>query len=580
MKRILLFIILIFLSIGVFSYTQVSKKQKVLQLNSPFEIFIDENRNLIFEETNPIKINNVFYVNDNIDVEKFPILNNLTEDEKFLLEYFALDYSNKLLKNKYVKLKNGEIIINGKEYSQLLLNSNFYFDEDAKSQEKLIKFIKGINTDDYLLFSPKTKYYHKLNCKDIKLTNELILIKKSKLRKNWKPCKYCFKKENNSSKSNEKIKKIFEEDNIKVIFFDLNNIFKPSNKCTNIGCLTLKNEIDNAKQNIDFAIYGINNQPEIINSLIKANKRGVKIRWVCDFSEKYDNYYPDTLKLQKELKDFTSDKKYESQNSAAIMHNKFFIFDNKKVWTGSANITSTDLSEFNANYAVLINSEKAANIYKQEFEQMYRGNFHKNKEQKTNKIITHSSKTKIKILFSPQDDIINNGIIPLINNAKNYIYIPIFFITHKDIEKALISANKRGVEIKIINDATNAHSKHTIHKELRAAGIKVKTENYAGKLHAKTLIIDDKVSVIGSLNYTKSGNNKNDENVIIIYNEEITKYLKLTFLHLWNKIPTKYETIDPRAEALESIGSCFDGIDNDFDNKIDKDDSGCFSKIN
>ena len=78
------------------------------------------------------------------------------------------------------------------------------------------------------------------------------------------------------------------------------------------------------------------------------------------------------------------------------------------------------------------------------------------------------------------------------------------------------------------------------------------------------------------MNFSNSGENRNDENVLIIKDKEIAKYLKEVFLHLWNKIPAKYETIDPRAESQDSIGSCFDGIDNDFDGKIDSKDSSCF----
>ena len=94
----------------------------------------------------------------------------------------------------------------------------------------------------------------------------------------------------------------------------------------------------------------------------------------------------------------------------------------------------------------------------------------------------------------------------------------------------------------------------------------------------KSIIIDDRFSIIGSMNFTYSGNYKNDENVLIIDNKEIAEFAKNTFLHLWQKIPQIYESQDPRAESKESIGSCFDGIDNDFDKKIDKEDEGCFIK--
>ena len=583
MKKILVSTFLILFAIGVISYTYISTKVKVLKINSPFEIFVDENNNLIFDEKSPIKLTNIYYFNANTDLKIFPIFKTLSKEQKFILEYLALDKCKKLIENKHIKLKKGKIYIDREEYSNLLLESNLYFTEEIKTQEKVINYIKSFPIDDYVLFNPQTKYYHSLSCEQAQETKNIILMKKTKLRSNWQPCKACYNQEPITSVETAKqiekgINKSFETNDIKVFFFELNNIFKPCNKCKSIGCSALKQEIDNAKESIDFAIYGINNQPQIINALVNAKNRGVKIRWVCDFNEKHGNYYPDTIELQRKIPNFNSDKEYEQNNQTAIMHNKFFIFDNKKVWTGSANITSTDLSEYNSNYAVLIENKAIAEIYKQEFEQMFNGNFHKYKQKVFKSKIQHSKDTKLEVLFSPKDNIIENKIIPLIDSAKKYIYVPMFFITHKGIQEALINAHYRGVEIKLIGDATNAKTNHTIHRELRKVGIKAKTENYAGKMHAKTIIIDDEVSIIGSLNYTKSGNNKNDENIVVIYNKDITKYLKSTFLYTWNKIPEKYLKYDPMAESLESIGSCYDNIDNDFDDKIDMKDSGCLYK--
>ncbi len=70
-------------------------------------------------------------------------------------------------------------------------------------------------------------------------------------------------------------------------------------------------------------------------------------------------------------------------------------------------------------------------------------------------------------------------------------------------------------------------------------------------MHMKALVIDDKISVIGSMNFTNSGEKRNDENVLIIQDEDIAKYIKNVFLYLWNKIPDKYLRFDPRAESLE-----------------------------
>ena len=92
------------------------------------------------------------------------------------------------------------------------------------------------------------------------------------------------------------------------------------------------------------------------------------------------------------------------------------------------------------------------------------------------------------------------------------------------------------------------------------------------------MIIDDKYTIIGSMNFSYSGNYKNDENLIIITNSDIAIFYKKFFLNLWNKIPNKWLYYNVPAESIESIGSCFDGIDNDYDGKIDSADENCTYK--
>ena len=103
----------------------------------------------------------------------------------------------------------------------------------------------------------------------------------------------------------------------------------------------------------------------------------------------------------------------------------------------------------------------------------------------------------------------------------------------------------------------------------------LKTENYAGKMHSKSMIIDDLYFITGSMNFSNSGENKNDENTIIIKDKDIAQLQKNIFLYLWTKIPNKYLNKNAKPESLDSIGSCQDGIDNNFNNKTDKEESYC-----
>ena len=585
MKKIVLIIVILFSLVIAFDLSdEINSSHRIFKVISPVEIYIDFNKNLLFDEVNPYVINNINYIQYDKDYSDDKILAYLSAAEKFFLNYKARENSDRVLKNKFVRISNNAIFVDNERYEDLLLNSGFFYTDDDNSKRELIEKIHKIHLDDYYIYNLKSKKLHKLSCEQGRLSKKYIIIDKSFVTNNSSFCKFCFgasenvynKNNDNSSESYTKpvIDDVFKTKNLSIFFLDLNKIYSTSNGCTTSACIYLKQEINNAESSIDFAIYGINNQPEIVNALIQAQKRGVKIRWVCDYDNGNINYYPDTEKLKLYLTDYNTDKDYEKNNRDAIMHNKFFIFDNKKVWTGSANITGTDLTGFNANYSVLINSSDIASFYLREFEQMYNNKFHKDKNSLDKTTVKINDNTTILPLFSPEDDILKY-IIDEISQANQYIYIPIFFITSKKLIQPLIDAHNRGVDIKIINDATNAHNNYSIHKILRKNNIEVKTENYAGKMHMKALIIDDRISIIGSMNFTKSGNNYNDENVLLIENPEITKYLKTSFLYLWNKIPDKYLNIDPPAESVYSIGSCTDGIDNDFDGKIDTSDEGC-----
>ena len=156
--------------------------------------------------------------------------------------------------------------------------------------------------------------------------------------------------------------------------------------------------------------------------------------------------------------------------------------------------------------------------------------------------------------------------------------MPVFIITDKELATSLVKAKNRGVKIRLIVDATNARNKYSQHHYLRKNGIEVKTENYAGKLHSKSVIIDDNFTIIGSMNFSKSGENRNDENVIVIKDKNLTLFYKDYFTYLWGKIKDYCLNHDVAAEGILSIGSCSDGIDNDYDGKTDMLDEGCRMK--
>ncbi len=352
----------------------------------------------------------------------------------------------------------------------------------------------------------------------------------------------------------------FTSADVKLILTDFTLLLKPDNRCTSTVCREFLSLINETSSSIDMAVFGWEDIPEIISALKAAMERGVQIRLVHDVQP----YYPGTERLAAIIENSVS-----NPDPKTLMHNKFAVFDGRKVFTGSMNFSTTGLSGFNANAVLVINSSDAAKCFTDEFEQMYAGRFHSEKN------TAHPVRGDMKIHFSPQDGITNNHIIPLVNGAKGYVYVPAFIITHGAFAQSLISAKSRGVDVKVIIDATNPMGSGSQVAKLRSAGVPVKTENYAGKMHSKSIIIDDKYVIIGSMNFSRSGEERNDENVVILENSAISRHYRGYFEYLWTKIPERFLRTNPRGEGKFSIGSCTDGIDNNFDGKIDAEDVGC-----
>lgn len=58
----------------------------------------------------------------------------------------------------------------------------------------------------------------------------------------------------------------------------------------------------------------------------------------------------------------------------------------------------------------------------------------------------------------------------------------------------------------------------------RQAGLNVRIDGNDGQMHHKVFIVDGKIVVMGSYNFSKAAEERNDENIVIIYNEKIAEF--------------------------------------------------------
>ena len=399
-----------------------------------------------------------------------------------------------------------------------------------------------------------------------------------------------------------KIKKPdFFSESIEIYFLNP-TIVNPNNSTSALS--RLLSLIKTAQNRIYFAVYGISNY-SFIDNIVSRYNNGLDVKWITDVNKYGKNNYSKTIVLQEKIPKYKTDdtdddlKFYNKQQiefyiknqkvktefeddeieyfTDQLMHNKFFIFDDSIVTTGSVNISNTGIGGkyVNANDFIVIKSKLVNEIYTKEFNQMYAGFFHRDKKYIADKKnIKLEDNTIISIYFSPKDYTFMNDVNNIIDKSKKFVYIPMFYLTDNKVTQSLINAKERGVDVRVILDASSALSKYSKHKILRIAGVPVKVENWSGKMHMKCLITENYV-VTGSLNWTKRAQNFNDENSLIIYNPKIAEVYRKNFIQLYNSIPNKWLYNDPKPEGKDSINSCSDGLDNDHDGFIDMNDLDC-----
>ncbi len=588
----LLFCIFVFLN----CFHKKADKHKILKVLEADEFYIDINDNGIIDFDEHFKLKDVvaFKPYKYKSTEKIIQSLGLTVEEYlkagFCSRHWALDnlagkevyISSELpLYNKNKPIRYIKIKLDNVDLGEFLLKSGLaYLYSDCSNADYLQLFnlrqvklnAKEFFGNNFYVVNLKNDIIHNINCKYASLISNAEIVSKKDLN-NYKKCSICFSYNQNKNSEILKNKSTYLKtiskkfDNIELFLINPLEFSKPEKACKNAFCKALIKEIDLSEKSIDIALYGMGDQKEVYDALIRAKGRNVKIRSVLDYSKNMDNVYPFTNKF---IQDFNS----VTDKNEILMHNKFFIFDDKKVMTGSANISSTDSGGYNANVGVLIDSYKVASIYKDEFEKMYGSKFSTFKP-KSNKTPVYLNDTILEVYFSPQDDVLNSVLIPSIRNAKSEIFVSIFYLTDKTLINELIDAKKRNVNVMVLLDSVAASNFKDRVCFLRNNSIPTIVENWGGKNHEKTIVIDSRILIIGSCNFSKNAFHKNDENMIKIDNSEIAGFYRDYYLYLFNSIDKKFLHYIPRAEGFESKNSCFDGIDNNYDNKIDFFDEGC-----
>jgi len=283
--------------------------------------------------------------------------------------------------------------------------------------------------------------------------------------------------------------------------------------------------VSSAKQSIDAACYDIDLE-NVTDAIINAHKTGKKVRIVTD---------SDSINQQiKRLRE--AGVAVVEDNRKGLMHNKFCIVDSKEVWTGSFNWTA-NCAYKNDNNAVVVRAEGVAKNYLDEFEEMFSGVF--GKGEPTKNPVVKIDDIVVESYFAPEDNVAEL-LEKKIRKAEKSIRFMMYRFTNNELAFAMVG---RKIPVYGIIEEQQ-HTKGTWAIFSYAGGRKdvtVTLDSNPRMMHHKVIVFDDEIVVTGSYNLSKSAEEKNDENALVIRHRETA-----------GKFVKEYERLSGGQEAEQS----------------------------
>ena len=282
--------------------------------------------------------------------------------------------------------------------------------------------------------------------------------------------------------------------------------------------LTFEQAIREANESVLLIIYSLID-PKIIQTLRNKAEEGVEVVVICDPEA--------SAGVEKKLGSKVSTYKRCGQG---IMHQKILVTDHRRVWIGSANMTTQSLL-VHGNLVVGLHHEELASALHEKADSMIQTG--------AKRAITHRffaiNDQQIEMWFLPEDTDAIYRLKQLIKTAKKSIYVAMFTWTRHDLAKELIKARNKGIQVEVALDRGSASGVSSkVAKLLADDGIPVILNSGSGLLHHKMMVIDDETLVIGSANWTLAAFEKNNDCFMVIY--PLNETQKRTLHRLWKVI--------------------------------------------
>ncbi|MFQ5850936.1 MAG: phospholipase D family protein [Candidatus Binatia bacterium] len=149
----------------------------------------------------------------------------------------------------------------------------------------------------------------------------------------------------------------------------------------------------------------------------------------------------------------------------------------------------------------------------------------------------------VQACFSPKGRC-SNHIIRELDRAQREVLVAVYAFTSDELAWALVKVNRRGIKVRVVLDQEfdegNEFSKGAFLEQQgllirRVSGLS-KRDQESGLMHQKFAVIDRRIVLTGSYNWTSAAENFNDENLLLFRDAgPLAEEYRKEFFRLWER---------------------------------------------
>jgi phosphatidylserine/phosphatidylglycerophosphate/cardiolipin synthase-like enzyme len=295
-------------------------------------------------------------------------------------------------------------------------------------------------------------------------------------------------------------------------------------------------DVNNSKSSIDVTSFDLN-LPSFVDALVTASQHGVRVRLVVDGvngTQKLSASESPTGKVFDATQTLTGAgiTVVNGGRSSGLMHDKIIIIDGKILYMGSWNMSYNDTFRNNNNLLRITDATLIAN-YQAKFNELFvdkRFGTHAQVGAQTPQLTING--VQVENFFSPVDHVMDK-LVAYVQGAQKSVRFMIFTYTDTNLANAMIARYQAGVDTEGVIEDRGASQGALV--PLFCAKLPVKVDGNKYTMHHKIIILDESTVITGSFNFTKSADQENDDNVLVIHNPDLAKLYLQEFDRVWGE---------------------------------------------